>query len=126
MNANPVCAIVVTYHPDGGFPNVARIAPQVGALVIVDNGWTRQARMPRELPRDPAGTASETRTAIGNPGIEWGEPRRGARAEHRHRARRGPWIPWVLLLDQDSSSTPGCSRLYSRYTPATRSENDWR
>ena len=62
MNTTQVCAILVTHHPDDGFPDrIARIAPQVGALVIVDNGSNAAAvRMLREL------------TAM-NPGIECGE-----------------------------------------------------
>ena len=33
-----VCAVYVTYHPDATFPErMARIAPQVGHIVIVDN-----------------------------------------------------------------------------------------
>jgi len=34
-----VCAVVVTYHPDHDFPaRLTRIAPQVAATFIVDNG----------------------------------------------------------------------------------------
>jgi rhamnosyltransferase len=37
--ARRICAIVVTYHPPDEFPRViGRILPQVGAIVIVDNG----------------------------------------------------------------------------------------
>ena len=44
MSASPeppseVCAVLVTHHPDDGFaPRLARIARQVGASIIVDNG----------------------------------------------------------------------------------------
>jgi rhamnosyltransferase len=39
-----VCAVVVTYHPDQDFPRrVDAILPQVGHVVIVDNGSNPQA-----------------------------------------------------------------------------------
>jgi rhamnosyltransferase len=98
MNTNQVCAIVVTYHPDGGFPErVARIVPQVGALVIVDNGSdAAEVRMLREL-TVPALTLLLNAENLGvaralNIGIE----RAGALG-----------FPWVLLLDQDSCVNPG-------------------
>jgi len=49
-----VCAVVVTYHPDEGFPaRLNRIIPQVGLTVIVDNGSSDTAlQMLRELSAD--------------------------------------------------------------------------
>ena len=39
-----ICAVIVTYQPDGGFPErAARIAEQVGSIVIVDNHSPRDA-----------------------------------------------------------------------------------
>jgi rhamnosyltransferase len=44
LHGSAVCAILVTYHPDAGLAaRLSRIAPQVGALVIVDNGSTDAA-----------------------------------------------------------------------------------
>ena len=38
-NPKDVCAIAVTYHPDSDFvAQISSVLPQVGALVIVDNG----------------------------------------------------------------------------------------
>jgi rhamnosyltransferase len=97
MNRNDVCAIVVTYHPDGEFPErVGRIAPQVGALVVVDNGSdAAQVRMLRELTANPLMTLVLNSENLGvaralNIGIE--------------RAEALGYL-WVLLLDQDSCVT---------------------
>jgi rhamnosyltransferase len=39
MNHSDVCGVVVTYHPDPGFPaRLSSISSQVDAMVIVDNG----------------------------------------------------------------------------------------
>src|ERR1700733_15255795 len=39
LRAGDVCAIVVTYGPDAGFlARLNEISPQVGSVVIVDNG----------------------------------------------------------------------------------------
>jgi rhamnosyltransferase len=39
MHRNEVCGIVVTFHPDAGFPARLRgICSQVGILIVVDNG----------------------------------------------------------------------------------------
>ncbi len=111
MNANPVCAIVVTYHPDGGFPErVARIVTQVGALVIVDNGSdAAELRMLRELPVHPAGTASENRTVNPANTLVLNAENLGiARALNIGIERAGALgFLWVLLLDQDSCVNPG-------------------
>jgi rhamnosyltransferase len=41
LHGSDVCAIVVTYHPDAALAaRLGRIAPQVGAIVMVDNGST--------------------------------------------------------------------------------------
>ena len=48
-----VCAVVVTYHPDPGFPDrLDRVRPQVGRVVVVDNGSSPPAR---EMLRNAAG-----------------------------------------------------------------------
>ena len=52
------CAVVVTYHPDNGFPaRLSRIVPQLDATVIVDNGSSdAELRMLRELSTYPSVT----------------------------------------------------------------------
>jgi rhamnosyltransferase len=92
---NPsLCAIVVTYHPDVEFAGrLGRILPQVGALIIVDNG-SSEATIPmlRECAKDPRVTLILNGENFGiaralNIGIQSAV----ARA-----------FEWVLLLDQDS------------------------
>lgn len=89
-----VCAIAVTYHPDRGFAErIERILPQVGALVIVDNGSAAaELEALRELAARPRITLIENPRNLGvaralNIGIE-----RAAALS----------FAWVLLLDQDS------------------------
>jgi rhamnosyltransferase len=50
-----VCAVVVTYHPDGGFPNrLSSVSAQAGAVVVVDNGSADAERsVLREAASDP-------------------------------------------------------------------------
>ena len=119
MNTNEVCAIVVTYHPDGGFPErVARIVPQVAALVIVDNGSdAAEVRMLRELTahaaESPAGISAQNPTGnrSGGPAITLvlnAENLGVARALNIGIERAATLgFLWVLLLDQDSCVNPG-------------------
>jgi rhamnosyltransferase len=99
MNGTDVCAIVVTYHPQAGFPaGLGRIAAQVGTIVIVDNGSSDAER-------------GMLRESAGDPKIELvfnGENLGVARALNigiRRAAALG--YSWVLLLDQDSRIAPG-------------------
>ncbi len=93
-NRDAVCAVVVTYHPDQDFPaRLERILPQVGAVVIVDNGsCDAAAAMLRALPANPRldlvhnGENLGIATAL-NIGV-------------RRAAARG--YAWALLLDQDT------------------------
>jgi rhamnosyltransferase len=119
MNTKEVCAIVVTYHPDGGFPErIARIAAQVGALVIVDNGSDlAEVRMLRELTErsaeGPPGNSAENppgnRTADPPITLVLNAENLGvARALNIGIERAGTLgFRWVLLLDQDSCVNPG-------------------
>ncbi len=89
-----VCAVLVTYHPDAGLAErLARIRPQVGALVVVDNHSD-----PAELERVRTGCAALGAELIANPenggvgaalntGVEWA---------------RAYGFAWVLTLDQDT------------------------
>lgn len=95
-NANEVCAVVVTYHPDGDFPaRQSRLLRQVGTLVIVDNGSDdAEVAMLLEFSSDPSVTLILNRENFGvaralNIGIQQALALRFA---------------WVLLLDQDSSA----------------------
>jgi len=89
-----VCAIVVTYHPDDGFGDrLARVTPQVGATVIVDNASSvASAAMVR------AAAVAAAATLIGNSanlGIA-----RALNQGIQHAIARG--YSWALLLDQDT------------------------
>lgn len=55
LHGSAVCAILVTYHPDSALPaRLGRVAPQVGAIVIVDNGSAdAELRMLQEVAADP-------------------------------------------------------------------------
>ncbi len=93
-----VAAVVVTFHPEPGFAaKLASLLPQVGAIVVVDNG-----SCPGELPAgdDPA---LQGRVEI----IANGENRGLAAALNqglRRAQERG--FGWALTLDQDSSPLP--------------------
>ncbi len=89
-----VCAVVVTYHPDNGFPaRLSRIVPQLDATVIVDNGSSdAQLRMLRELSAYPSVTLICNFENLGiahalNIGVQ--------------RALANGYS-WALLLDQDT------------------------
>lgn len=89
-----ICAIAVTYHPDAGFPaRFARVLPQVGRLVIVDNGSSEtQVSLLKKFADNPSISLLPN---FANLGI--------AAALNRgiHRAR-ALGFRWALLLDQDS------------------------
>lgn len=94
ITATDVCAILITYHPDVEFPlRLSRIAPQVDAIVIVDNGSEQsEVTMLREVAEDSAVTLVLNSENLGiaralNIGIE-----RAAARGYR----------FVLLMDQDS------------------------
>jgi rhamnosyltransferase len=93
--ATDVCAVVVTYHPDGEFPGrVARILPQVGALVIVDNGSNEaELAMLSEIAAHPSVTL-----------VPNGENLGVARALNIGMQRAALNASWALLLDQDSDA----------------------
>src|SRR5271169_4782555 len=92
-NATDVCAVVVTYHPDSEFPErLARILPQVGALVIVDNGSNEtELKMLHEISANPSISLVPNAANLGV-----------ARALNIGIQRAALKSSWVLLLDQDS------------------------
>jgi len=92
-NVTDVCAVVVTYHPDSEFPErLARILPQVGALVIVDNGSNEaELAMLREISTNPSIALVSNAENLGV-----------ARALNIGIQRAALKSSWALLLDQDS------------------------
>jgi rhamnosyltransferase len=92
--AAPVCAVVVTYHPDQDFPaRLSRITPQVQATFIIDNGSS-----PAELAMLRTAAAGDPVTVIGNAqnlgvatALNMGLRRASAQG-----------FRWALLLDQDT------------------------
>jgi len=100
LDQGQICAVIVTYHPDDGLPGrVARIAQQVGAVVIVDNHSSDEPlRMLRELCERSATVDlianGENRgvAAALNQGIQWARARGYA---------------WALTLDQDTIPMDG-------------------
>jgi len=93
-----VCAVLVTYHPDGGFPaRLSRLVPQVGSAVIIDNGSADDdLTMLRELSTRPSLTLMCNFENLGiaqalNIGV-------------RHALAAG--YSWALLLDQDTQVDP--------------------
>lgn len=98
--ARSVCAVLVTYHPDADFPaRLARVASQVGATVVVDNGSSElELGMLRHAVGTAAVGAAAATTLIGNSenlGIA-----RALNIGVRHAQARGH--SWALLLDQDT------------------------
>jgi len=94
--SNDVCAVVVTYEVDEGFPTrLARIERQVGGVIVVDNGSGEATKeMLRECTDHPSITLILNAENSGiarafNIGIE-------------RAAARG--FAWVLLMDHDTSA----------------------
>jgi rhamnosyltransferase len=94
LPARGVCAVLVTYHPDGALPDrLARLAPQVHGVVVVDNGSPAAAlAMVKGLTRNFAVTVIDNG---GNLGIA-----RALNVGVQHAAAHG--FSSALLLDQDS------------------------
>jgi rhamnosyltransferase len=94
LDANDVCGVLVTYHPDAEFPRrLAAMRRQLGAVVIVDNGSGEAARtMLRELGKDPSiEVVCEPEKRGVATALNIGLARAAARG-----------FSWALLLDQDS------------------------
>jgi rhamnosyltransferase len=92
-----VCAVVVTYHPDSGFPDrLDRVRPQVGRVVVVDNGSSPPAR---EMLRNAAGPDVELILNDANLGVATALNQGVGRARERS-------FRWALTLDQDSIVEP--------------------
>jgi rhamnosyltransferase len=104
-----VCGIVVTFHPDAGFPTrLERLAGQLDALIVVDNASNPAAlAMLEALAAGGAGDASAAVRRVpvrlernpANLGI--GQAlNRGLELARREGYR------WALLMDQDSEARP--------------------
>jgi len=94
-----ICAIIVTHHPDGAFPDrLAAIASQVARVYIVDNGSN-----PERLATLSALVANTDHVLIANRsnlGV--------ARALNQGAtAARAAGFEWAITLDQDSLVTDG-------------------
>lgn len=92
----PVCGIVVSFHPDAEVPaNLAAVAAQCAAVVVVDNGSSAEAR---------AGLAAVPGVTL----VPLGENLGVAVALNRGAARaRELGCEWAVLFDQDSRPEPG-------------------
>src|SRR5260370_5972902 len=89
-----ICAVIVTYHPDGGlFSRTERVARQVGQVVVVDNGSPDSSvsylrRLYEKLQAHLILNCRNQGVACAlNQGVRWA-------------AEQG--YSWVLTLDQDS------------------------
>ena len=94
VHGTDVCAIVVTYHPDAAFPiRLNNVSPQVGTIVIVDNGSSDAERnMLREAASD---RKIDLVFNLENLGVA-----RALNIGIQRAATLG--FSWVMLLDQDS------------------------
>jgi rhamnosyltransferase len=102
MHGTDVCAVVITYHPDTAFPlRLNSLSPQVGAIVIVDNG---SADAERNMLREAASVPKiDVVFNLENLGLA-----RALNIGIQRAATLG--YSWVLLLDQDSRVDPDMVR----------------
>jgi rhamnosyltransferase len=93
-----VAAVVVTFHPEPDFAaKLASLLPQVGAIVVVDNG-----SCPADLPASDDPTLAGRVEIIAN-GENCGI---GAALNQGLRRAKERGFSWALTLDQDSSPLP--------------------
>lgn len=92
--ARRVCAVVVTYHPDGGLPErLSRVLPQVESIIVVDNG-SADAELSL-LQARPSESSLHVIRNLENLGIA-----RALNIGVRRALVEG--YAWALLLDQDT------------------------
>jgi rhamnosyltransferase len=98
INRSEVCAVLVTYFPGSGCTeNLAAVASQVGATVIVDNGTTEQVFSP----------VGEAARRLGATVIRMGDNAGIAAALNvgaQFATQRG--YRWLATFDQDSRAPP--------------------
>jgi rhamnosyltransferase len=90
-----VAAVIVTFHPEPSFASkLATLLPQVGAIIVVDNG-----SCPTDLP------AADDPVLAGQVEIIANAENRGIGAALNQGLRRAKELgfAWALTLDQDSS-----------------------
>jgi rhamnosyltransferase len=99
VTAQPVCAVIVTYHPsDEMLGNLSRVTSQVQGMVVVDNGSSADKIEELRKAREVLGfqlieNAENLGIAEGlNQGVRWA---------------RDKGYPWVILFDQDSAIDDG-------------------
>jgi rhamnosyltransferase len=94
-----ICAVVVTYFPKADCAdNLAALAPQVGKLIIVDNGSSAESLEPVEAAAQRLGA---TVVHLGsNLGI-------ATALNIGLRLAREQGFRWLATFDQDSQATPG-------------------
>jgi rhamnosyltransferase len=97
-SARAICAVMVTYRPDSElFNRVAKIVPQVGETLIVDNGSLESCVDQIKKIADQLGvrlilnSANEGLARAINQGAQWA-------ASQGYR--------WILMLDQDTTVAP--------------------
>jgi rhamnosyltransferase len=97
--AEPVCAVLVTYHPCAHMlENISKVLAQVQGLAVVDNGSDVEEVAALRLASRTAGfhlIENEENLGVAdalNQGVRWAK-------------RKG--YPWVVLFDQDSKITDG-------------------
>lgn len=114
-NAETIAAVVVTYHPDRGFPErLARLAQQVHKVIVVDNNSNRDALLRlRESTSAPNVDLIENERNLGIASAL----NRGARVA------LSQGYPWILTLDQDSKPGSGMvERLVAAYVNHPKSD----
>jgi len=93
-----ICAIVVTCNPDAGFPDrLARVWPQVGHVVVVDNGSDSPVR---EMLRNVA-VRLDVELILNDANLGVAAALNQGVGHARDRS-----FQWVLTLDQDSVVEP--------------------
>jgi rhamnosyltransferase len=106
IERSEICAVVVTYFPRAGYAeNFAALAPQVGKLLVIDNGSSEETLAPVE---EAARRVGATVVRLGsNLGIAT-----ALNVGLRIACEEG--FRWLATFDQDSQSTPGMVAEMSR------------
>jgi rhamnosyltransferase len=91
-----VCAVVITFFPDAGFPErLEKIAAQVFRVIVVDNGTTGQSRDNLENALEAGGNVTGIRNSD-NLGVA------AALNQGIREALKEGDCPWIVTFDQDS------------------------
>jgi rhamnosyltransferase len=91
-----VCAVVITFFPDAGFPErLEKIAAQVSRVIVVDNGTTGQSGVNLERALEVRGSVTCIRNSE-NLGVA------AALNQGICKALEEGDSPWIITFDQDS------------------------